>query len=456
MQKKPETALKERSTSSFRYAIGMFGTSIPINMFKTFAAIFYVDMLGLEMQQFSVVLFVYTIVDAIDNPVYGFLSDNTRSKWGRRRPWLVIGTPILILSFIMFYNVPGFIAQDKKILFIYLLLMYIMTGTIDSLINANYGALFPELFSKDNVRAKTNSMRQAFQLVAMAISIALTPIITEKIGYSLTSIIYGIVAGAVILYCTFGCHENPKYQLTEKPKLLSSIKSLIVNPKFWIFGLANAFFSAAMALVMSALPFFVKYSLKLEGGSTTVLLGTVLGVALIGVGLWTQIVKKLKLLPSWRTSLLIMCLGFIPMYFMNTLIGSMAIACIVGFGASGILVTMDVIAAKIMDEDYKKYGVKREGIYASAIGVMNRLNGLFTSLAFFLAQNTFGFVSGENPGPNPELASKFLFIIFPFASLAISCAFSLFMNFKEETSISKDKKPTPNYNNLNDDLNKAE
>lgn len=63
-------------------------------------------------------------------------------------------------------------------MFIYVLLMYIMTGTLDSLINANYGALFPELFRDDVKRAKTNAMRQAFQLMAMIISIALTPVIT--------------------------------------------------------------------------------------------------------------------------------------------------------------------------------------------------------------------------------------------------------------------------------------
>ena len=139
-----ESKLVKKRTSPFRYGIGMFGTSIPINMFKSYAALFYVDMLGLDMKKYSLVLLIYTFVDAIDNPVYGYLSDRTRTKWGRRRPWLVIGTPLLILCFILFYNVPKGIQSEKTILFIYMLLMYILTGTLDSLMNANYGALFPE------------------------------------------------------------------------------------------------------------------------------------------------------------------------------------------------------------------------------------------------------------------------------------------------------------------------
>ena len=85
----------------------------------------------------------------------------------------------------------------------YCMLFYILTGTLDSVINANYGALFPELFRTDTSRASTNALRQAFQLVAMIISIALTPVVTKALGYSLTSILYGLLGGAVILYMTF-------------------------------------------------------------------------------------------------------------------------------------------------------------------------------------------------------------------------------------------------------------
>ena len=71
------------------------------------------------------------------------------------------------------------------------------------MINANYGALFPELFRTDASRATANAMRQAFQLVAMIISIALTPVVTGALGYSLTAILCGLLGGAVILYMSF-------------------------------------------------------------------------------------------------------------------------------------------------------------------------------------------------------------------------------------------------------------
>ena len=431
--------LQDRSakgTSSFRYAIGMFGTSIPINMFKTYAAVYYVVSLGLSTKNYAMILLIYTFVDAIDNPVYGFLSDRTRSPWGRRRPWLVIGAPLLVLAFIMFYNPPAFSSESS--MFIYVLLMYIMTGTLDSLINANYGALFPELFRDDVKRAKTNAMRQAFQLMAMIISIALTPVITGKIGYSKTAIIYGVLAVVVIWFCAFGCKENPQAMETVKPQLWSSLKALLINPKFWIFGLTNAFYTAAMSLVLQAVPFFVLYTLKLDNSKTTVLLGSVLIVAIFSVIIWAGIVKRFKLMPAWRSALMIMSVGFIPLYFMKNLMGTAIMCCFIGFGIAGVMATTDLIGARIMDEDTRKYGVCREGIYSSAMGFMNRLNGLFISLAFLLVNNLYGFESGDIPGQNPGGAARFLLTIFPFIAMVFSCVFAFIMKFDDRDNNAND------------------
>lgn len=421
-----------KKTSPFRYGIGMFGTSMPINMFKSFAAIFYVDMLGLDMKKYSLVLFIYTFIDAIDNPVYGFLSDRTRTKWGRRRPWLIIGAPLLVLCFILFYNVPSFVESEKGMLFIYMLLMYILTGTLDSLVNANYGALFPELFQSDSERAKTNGIRQICQLFAMAISIALTPMITEKIGYRKTSLIYGILAVAVMLYSFIGCKESTNYEELEKPRLLDSIIALIKNPHFWIFGFAGAFYSAAFALISQALPFYVKYNLGLGGSSTTIMLGIVLGVAVIGIVIWSRISKKVAVMKIWRTGFIIMAIGFVPLYFAKTLPVAVVIAGVMGFGIAACLTTMDCIGAKIVDDDYQRNGVKREGIINSLMGVMNRLNGLYTSLAFYIASSCFGFVNGDEPGDNPALASKILLCVFPFAAMVVASVITFFLKLPEK------------------------
>lgn len=414
---------------SFNYAIGMFGTSIPINMLKTYAAIYYVDTLGLTTVQFGLILSIYTFIDALDNPIYGFLSDRTRTRWGRRRPWLVIGTPLLVLFFIAFYSPPAQMAAT--FLFGYCMLFYILTGTLDSVINANYGALFPELFRTDTARAATNALRQAFQLVAMIISIALTPLVTSALGYQLTAVVYGLLGGVVILYMALTSREVRVEQAEEKPRLWDSIKSLLVNRKFWIAGLANAFYSAAMSLVLASMPFFVKYTLAIPDAQATILFASVLLIAIVCVTIWARLVRRFRLIPVWRAALATLAVAFIPLFFANSLVTAIAGSALVGFGFAGVITTMDLIGAKIMDEDTRKYKVRREGIISNAMGFMNRLNGLFTGAAFYLVFALFGFESGNNPGPQPDNAARFLLTVFPMILMVISFGFSFFIDFGE-------------------------
>lgn len=425
--------MKSDRLKSFNYAIGMFGTSIPINLLKTFAAAYFVKDLGLiTAAQWASVLFIYTFIDAIDNPVYGFLSDRTRTKWGRRKPWLVIGTPLLVLGLIAFYSPLSFLSGGSALAWV--MLFYIFTGTLDSVINANYAALFPEIFPDDVSRAKTNALRQAFQLVAMIISIALTPIVADKLGFSLTAIVYGILGGVVILYMAFTSKEKPIEPDEKKPKLWESIKTLVTNWKFWIAGFANAFYSATMSLVMAALPFYADYKLGISSLQQTILFATVLLIAIGSVAIWAALVRKFSLIPVWRAALIALTLSFIPLYFANSFIMAIVCSALVGFGFAGVITTMDLVHAKIMDEDRLKHDVRREGIIANALGFMNRLNGLFTSLAFLLVTRFFGFVSGEQPGPQPDQAALFLLTVFPFVLSAISVVFAFILKFPQMPS----------------------
>lgn len=419
----------EKRTKPFLYGIGMFGTSLAINMFRGRASAFYVLLRGLTLENLALITFIYTFLDIIDNPIYGILSDNTRTRFGRRKLWLLLGTPLFAITFILFYTPPAELVGGG--LFIWALVFYFITGTLDSLINANYGALFPELFPDDKIRAKTNAIRQTAQLFAMVIGLGLTPIIADAIGYMWTAIIYGVVSLGVILLMAFNVHE-PKQINLEKAKFIPAILSIVKSKNFWMVGFANAFYSAAMGLVMSAIAFYVKYALGMGSLQETILLGSVILVAIFGVTIWSILVRKIGTIKVWRIALITLTIAFIPLFFANSLIFAIIAAVCVGIGFSGVISTMDLLGAKVLDEDYAKHGIKREGIFSSTMGFMNRLSGLFVSLGMLLATRIYGFESGDVPGTRPDDAARFLLCLFPLFLTAAGVVFTFFVKFDDE------------------------
>ena len=139
--------------------------------------------------------------------------------------------------------------------------------------------------------------------------------------------------------------------------------------------------------------------------------------------------RRFGLVPTWRAALGFLTVAYIPLYFANSIRTAAIASALVGFGFAGVITTMDLIGAKVMDEDQARHRVRREGIISNALGFMNRLNGLFTSAAFLIVFYLFGFESGLNPGERPDVASRVLLTVFPAVLMAISFAFSFTVDF---------------------------
>lgn len=405
------------TTRPWRYALGMFGNSIPINMYNTYMTYFYVDKLGLDMRIYAGVMLFYAFFDALDNPVYGYLSDRTRTRWGRRKPWLLAGCPMMFAAFVAFFSPP---AVKGTPLAVYFIIFLLLVETLNSMLLTNYGALLPDLFRTDEEQTRANAIRQGFQVVAMILGIALTPVIAGKIGYAFTAVLFGALGMGSLAFSVLGCHERHDYEEVKKPLIWESLRQILSNKKFWVTTLTNAFYSGGMSLVMAGIPFFVKYVLHEGGLATTILSGTVLLVAVASVFIWSRLVPLLTLRRAWRLALLVLAASFVPMCFVTTLPLAVACGVAVGFGFAGVITTMDVVGAQVLMEDNARTGNRREGVFQSLGGFLNRLSGVFKSGAFFLVFALFGFQSGDAPGPHPDWSSRFILAIAPCVLIAIS------------------------------------
>ncbi|MFC9560347.1 MFS transporter [Agromyces sp. NPDC056965] len=429
-----------RTTAPWRYAIGMFGTSIPINMIKGSMILYYVDILGLDVRVYAGVMIVYAVIDAVDNPVLGFLSDRTRTRWGRRRPWLVVGAPLLAASMIAFFSAPD--SLEGLGLVLWFAIFAILCEAFDSMLNANYGALLPELFPRERKRAVANSLRQGFQLVALVISLAVTPLLTTSafgtedttVGFTTTAIIYGAIATAVILFMAFSAKENPRYAEGARPRFLPTLLTIIRNPKFWSIGVAGACYASAMALVLAGLQLYVRYSLGLPVANALYLQATVILCSAAGLVVWTRVIRSRGAAFTWRLAFVILALSFVPLFFANDLVTALLAGLLVGIGYSGMLATNDLIVARVLDDDARRHGQHREGLFLSAFGFFGRLNGIITGLALASLGIFFGYNSGDDPGGQPDVAFRIYLCVYPFILCTIGAVLARFIRVPDGLS----------------------
>jgi glycoside/pentoside/hexuronide:cation symporter, GPH family len=418
----------KRSTNPYIYGLGMLGLTIPGQMYTAYATYYYNNKLGLALSLIAVGRIFFSIWDAFNDPICGFLSDRTRTKMGRRRPWLLIGAPLFALFFVLFFSPP--LGIEKYVpLVVYFTAFLMLTETMGTITATNYHALFPELFSSTSDRASANTFRQALQLVGMIIGVSLTPKIADMIGYPLTAVFLAVLGMGLLLTATIGSHENPEFWATSTPRLKDSFKAVINNSNFWTVSITNFFYQATAGLLLAAIPFFVNYTLKLPDGDAMYVTAAVFVPAIPSMWLWWALIRKWGPLKIWRIALACLGLSLIPMYFAHTLIFAAISGVFIGVSIAGVTANIDLINAKIIDEDAAKSGLRREGIYQSTISFLIRLSGLIQSLVLFLVASIFGFIDATNPGPIPGEAAKYMLTIFPVALMILSYIASRFVKF---------------------------
>lgn len=123
-------------------------------------------------------------------------------------------------------------------------------------------------------------------------------------------------------------------------------------------------------------------------------------------------------------------LAALLLFLPQSLIPAILVGALVGVGFAGVRVTGEVVMAKVIDLDAERTGTRREGAYYSLVGLLGRVSGALVGLAFALLGPLFGYVSGENPGPNPGLAFRFLISVVP--GVAILLAYLLTAFFPHE------------------------
>ncbi len=277
------------------YGVGDIGFSLSTTILGAYFAIFLTDVVGIRPGIAAAAIFIGRTWDYINDPIFGYLSDRTRTRWGRRRPFLLFGTLPLAVTFTMLWWRPpwdGMIALAA-----YYAVAYILFEAANTLLYMPYFALTPELTSDYDERTSLTSYRMFFSilgsLVAFIIPLMIVGSFTPENAPRVVTmgVIFGIVSALPMLLVFFGTRERQDYMEQEKPTLRQSISAAIKNRPF-LFGLAIFLATwIAVDILQSSLLFFIKYVVQREAYND-VIMATIFVIAIFALPIWDWVSRK--------------------------------------------------------------------------------------------------------------------------------------------------------------------
>lgn len=386
------TEFKTSTKTRVMYSLMSLGVATPAEAVAGVIAFFIVDVKNLPAEWFAAFWFFYTIYNALNNPMIGYLSDRTRSRWGRRIPYILFGGLPYAAAFALLFTAPFDGKQDPVGLLIYFGAAIIVWEGLYTAFATGYYGLLPEMFGSYQERTDVAAKMNIFQTIALVLGAALPPLLADILGWSGMATVLAVISVIAIYMGYPALFERSDLKTDTSFPFLQALKYTFANRSYLTAAGAQAMRFFGTGSLQMGILFYLKYSLKVDESLATVILGIAFLVAMISLYPWRNWVANK--LDSRRTLMLanaVMILGIVPMGFSPNINFTYAAAVILGIGLGGLVLIGDVIMTEVVDEDEVKTGHQRAGMYFGMSGFLITLSGLLVASVFGLVMPAFGY-----------------------------------------------------------------
>jgi GPH family glycoside/pentoside/hexuronide:cation symporter len=347
------------------WGIASLGTSLISGVFGALLPIFYQDYLGLSARWIALASGIYAIWNALNDPIFGYISDSTRSKHGRRIPYMRYTAPFLAATFILVWLAPQH-AGDST-LFLWMLGSMVLYDSCYTMIGLVYSSLLPEVTESDTQRNHLQISSSLFGLLGTLLGFLIPDFFRPKTGampsflpLQIAMVVVGVTGMVLIIATTFKVKERPEFTKVDKPlKLLDQIKFTFTSKSFLILVSQNFMSILVSSLVTGSVFYLADYVLKMN---TIVLLAFIFIPLIGGVPITNIIRSKMGLVQAQQLLLVIAGIGLIALTFVPNVLIPVCLA-LAGFGLSGPQTLTNILFAEVADEDELRTGVRREGAF---------------------------------------------------------------------------------------------
>jgi GPH family glycoside/pentoside/hexuronide:cation symporter len=317
--------------------------------------------------------------DGINDPLFGWVSDRTRSRFGKRRVYMIFGALPLAIAVILLWRVPAGLSNAGT--FLWIAGTFLLFDTVWTLTNVPYYALTAELTEDYDERASLTAWRMLLAVPAYIVGAALTPLlvglyVSEREGYGLVGVVYGALACVVLWIAAAGLRE--RVQIARSAAHAAPWQTLVDafrNRPFVRLLVAYLLANTAFALIKTLMAYFLTYQLDMEDQ-----VFLVMGLLLLFVALflfpWKMLANRWNKGPAYALGLAIGALAVASTFILpaGPTPWVYAIAAVAGIGFSAQWVFPWAMVPDVVELDRLESGEHRSGIYYGVWGLATKLS----------------------------------------------------------------------------------
>lgn len=433
------TAIEKNLSHSQLAAYGV--GSIASAMFNTVPALvmlfFLTQTLGVSPVWAGAAMFLPKLWDVFTDPLMGFVSDRTQSRWGRRRPWMLLGAFSLPLAFVMVFSVPDY--SDWQQRFAWVMAWYMVAATCFTVYVVPYVSMPAEMTDNYHERTRILAWRMAFVVVGIMLGGALAPLLIEQggggiDGHRLMALVLGSIMFVVMLFTFFATAKLPRksWQRSEMAGW-QAFKVALRNRPFKVLMLSYMLMMIGANSLLATVPFFVAHSLNQSGELVTLLFLCHLLPSLLSIPLWNSWSRKVGKQRGLMVGVAIYAFGCAALFFASAVLPLplvLALITVMGVGMGAIQLYPFAMVPDVIALDRRNSGLNREGLF-TGVWIANEKIGIAAgAFVAALVLELFGFLEGGGQQSARALQGvQVAFALLPalllFLSMAVLKAYSL-------------------------------
>ncbi len=414
------------------FALAVVGIPIYVYIPK-----FYTDVVGINIAVLGYLMFSVRIFDAVTDPAIGYLSDRTPGRYGRRRPYLAVGSILVAVAMFLLFNPPAASETMETVWFgvtIYLLFLFWTAVVVP------FESLGPEITFDYHERTSLFGMRDGF-LIAGTLAAASSPALVgwlfnltpdgagERARFFWIAVIYAPLLVGTCWWCVLAIRERGPAAEQQTKGLWRGFRQVGRNRPFVILLIAYTVSAIGNNLPATLILFYVEYVLESQSADLFLMLYFVTGIIFLPA--WIMISRRTGKKAAWIASMAINTGAFVGVFFLGpgdaTIYGILVFLSGIGFGAT--LAIPSAIQADVIDYDELLTGERREGQYIGLWSISKKFAAAVGIGAGLSILGIVGYTPNVAQSAEVQMTLRVLYALVPslcnLVAIVIACAYPI-------------------------------